>query len=155
MPRRYQPAARRTGRAATRCACHHRVVADASDLARLLRDLAPLLDARSYGFVELGPDDPLAAEAFAIVREEEGANAIVPMDAVQARGREVAFVAARITLTVASDLAAVGLTAAVATRLADAGIACNVVAGLHHDHLFVPWTGRATALKALDALSAF
>lgn len=128
-------------------------MSDASDLARLLRDLAPMLDARPYGYVELRPDDPLAAKAFAIVREEDGANAIVPIDDVQAHGREAAFVAARITLTVASDLAAVGLTAAVATRLADAGIACNVVAGLHHDHLFVPWAGRATALEALDARS--
>lgn len=127
---------------------------DASDLTRLLRDLAPTLDGRPYAFVELAPHDPLEPAAFAIVREDEGPNAIVPLDAVRSHGREKAFVAARITLTVASDLAAIGLTAAVATRLAEQEIACNVVAGLHHDHLFVPWEARSTALRALRALSA-
>ncbi|MFM8747512.1 MAG: hypothetical protein ACKOED_12755 [Aestuariivirga sp.] len=38
--------------------------------------------------------------------------------------------------------------------LADAGIACNVVAALRHDHLFVP-AGRADEAQAiLQALSA-
>jgi hypothetical protein len=42
----------------------------------------------------------------------------------------------------------------VSTVLADAGIACNVVAALRHDHLFVP-AGRADEVQAiLQALSA-
>jgi len=48
----------------------------------------------------------------------------------------------------------VGLTAAVAGALAEAGIACNVVAGFHHDHLFVPWERREDALAILSDLSA-
>jgi hypothetical protein len=48
----------------------------------------------------------------------------------------------------------VGLTATVATALAEAGIACNVVAGFHHDHLFVPWERREDALAILSDLSA-
>ena len=46
----------------------------------------------------------------------------------------------------------VGLTAAVAVALADAGIACNVVAAVHHDHLFVPVESADAALAALRAL---
>lgn len=122
------------------------------DLAHLLRNLAPVVDARPFAFVDLRADDPLAREAFAQIREEEGDTGIVPLARAQAAGREAAFVAAKITLTVASDLEAVGLTAAVAARLADDGIACNVVAGLHHDHLFVPWEAREAAIDALDAL---
>ncbi|MEO1490422.1 MAG: ACT domain-containing protein, partial [Pseudomonadota bacterium] len=58
------------------------------------------------------------------------------------------------SLEVHSDLEAVGLTAAVSVALADAGIACNVIAGLHHDHLFVPWERRETAIEQLQRLSA-
>ena len=59
-----------------------------------------------------------------------------------------------ITLDVHSALDAVGLTAAVAGALAERGIACNVVAGFHHDHLFVPVDRAGDAIDALDALSA-
>jgi hypothetical protein len=47
-------------------------------------------------------------------------------------------VAGWITLGVQTTLQQVGLTASFAGRLAEAGISCNVVAGFHHDHLFVP-----------------
>nr|WP_302848565.1 ACT domain-containing protein [Rhodobacter calidifons] len=56
-------------------------------------------------------------------------------------------------MTVQSDLAAVGLTAAFAGALGREGISCNVVAGYHHDHLFVPWDRRWDAMVALRALS--
>jgi hypothetical protein len=36
--------------------------------------------------------------------------------------------------------------------LADAGISCNVIAGLAHDHLFVDWDQGARALALLRAL---
>jgi hypothetical protein len=130
-------------------ACHHRRVSATSDLAELLRTMAPRAHPEPYAFVALGEDDPLERDAFAIVREAEGPGALVPLDAARRAGREASFVAAGITLSVHSDLAAVGLTAAVATRLARAGIACNVVAGLRHDHLFVPWEAREAALAAL------
>ena len=60
---------------------------------------------------------------------------------------------ARLSLTVHSDLAAVGLTAAFATALGAEGISCNVIAGYHHDHLFVQWDRRWEALAALRRLA--
>jgi len=60
---------------------------------------------------------------------------------------------ARISLTVHSDLAAVGLTAAFAGALGREGISCNVIAGYHHDHLFVQWDRRFDAVAALGALA--
>ena len=39
------------------------------------------------------------------------------------------------------------------SALAEIGIAANVVAGLHHDHLFVPADRSAAALAALRSLS--
>jgi hypothetical protein len=112
------------------------------DLERLLAGLAPELDPVEHGF-ETAPEAALPDGAFALIREREGVSRIGP-----GRGW------ARITLTVHSDLEAVGLTARVAAALAERGIAANVVAGLHHDHLFVPWARREEAVAALGALSA-
>lgn len=53
-----------------------------------------------------------------------------------------------------SSLEAVGLTAAVAARLAEPGISANVVAGFFHDHVFVPWARREEAVEALWGLAA-
>jgi hypothetical protein len=46
----------------------------------------------------------------------------------------------------------VGLTAAFSTALGQAGISCNVVAGIHHDHVFVPVEQAQMAMDVLDAL---
>ena len=53
-----------------------------------------------------------------------------------------------ITLSAYSGLHAVGLLAAIAGKLASAGISLNVVSAFHHDHLFVP-TDRAGEAMAL------
>ena len=113
-----------------------------SDLRAMLSGMAPVLDVRRWGFVLIEASPP--ADAFALIREDEGTTAIVP-DA----GGDFA----RITLTVHSALDGVGLTAAVAGALAERGIACNVVAGFHHDHLFVPWARAKEALRTLAVLS--
>ncbi len=120
-----------------------------SDLKALLLGMKPQLATRAFVFAPLGDGAMIPQTAFALIREEEGACCILPAEA----GPTDAPRFARITLEVHSDLEAVGLTAAVATTLAASGIACNVVAGLHHDHLFVPWQKRAAALDLLEKLS--
>jgi len=40
----------------------------------------------------------------------------------------------------------------VSAALAASSIGCNVVAGAHHDHLFVPFDRAAEALAILGAL---
>lgn len=117
--------------------------APVGDLAVMLAGMAPLLDARRWAFVVTGDAPP--EDAFAVIREDEGTTAILP---------DPAGDFARITLMVHSALDGVGLTAAVAGALAVRGIACNVVAGFHHDHLFVPWERREEALAILQHLAA-
>ena len=114
-----------------------------SDLAGMLGGMAPMLDGREWRFALVEGDPP--ADAFALIREDEGLTAILP---------EAGGGFARITLMVHSALDGVGLTAAVSAALAEAGIACNVVAGYHHDHLFVPWARRDEALAILQRLAA-
>lgn len=58
------------------------------------------------------------------------------------------------TVTVHSDLQAVGLTAAVAEALTKASISCNVVAAAFHDHIFVPVERATDALAQLMDLQS-
>lgn len=101
------------------------------------------------------PDRAKAAarsgDAFAVIAEAEGVTLILPAAVAATQGYDTGLVMARITLNVFSDLAGIGLTAAVAQALTDAGISCNMVAGFHHDHVFVP---KADADRALTVLQA-
>ena len=119
------------------------------DLAVLLATMDPVV--RHEAVVLVGTDLPLPA--LAVIEEGEGTTRVVTRELADEHGLPYDFVAAWITLTVESDLAAVGLTAAVSSALADAGIACNVLAGLRHDHLLVPVDRRDEALAVLRALS--
>jgi hypothetical protein len=109
------------------------------DLARLLAALDPQLHAERYSF-SVTTDPRLADGDFAIIREAEGLTAIGPDPSGEW---------ARISLSVHSSLDAVGLTATIATRLAERGISANVIAAFHHDHFFVQWDLREVALEAL------
>jgi hypothetical protein len=121
------------------------------DLARLLRTMEPVLFPEAYGYA-VWPGEVTPVWAFALVAETEGLTIVAPLDRLQAAGL-VSDPWARISLTVESDLAAVGLTAAFATALGARGISCNVIAGFHHDHLFVQWDRRLEAVLALEALT--
>jgi len=125
-----------------------------TDLEQLLAQMQPALNPGRYAFVAV-PDDATLdpRRIIASVREPEGLSAILPEQDALDLGLPVAFSAAWITLRVHSDLAAIGLTAAFAAALAHAGIGCNVVAGVHHDHLFVPFDQAQQAMDALHALS--
>lgn len=91
--------------------------------------------------------DAMLPRAVAMFREAEGLSLIVPAELAPD-----AMAMRCITLEVNSALDGVGLTAAVAKALTDAAIPCNMVAALHHDHVFVPEAAAEAALAALRAL---
>ena len=125
-----------------------------ADLKELLAKLQPALDPGRYAFVALPAGHALdPTHVVASIREPEGLSVILPEQVALDLGLPIAFTAAWITLTVHSDLAAVGLTAAFSQALGQAGISCNVVAGVHHDHLFVPVDAAQSAMDTLQALS--
>jgi uncharacterized protein len=109
------------------------------------------LAAVPYGFA-VWAGGALPFSPFATVAEDEGLTVIAPLAAMQNAGLQ-SDPWAKISLTVHSDLAAVGLTAAFAQALAGVGVSANVIAGFHHDHIFVQWAQRHVALAALIALS--
>lgn len=121
-----------------------------TNLTILLRTMEPVLAPDPYGFA-VG-SGVLPFQPFATVAEAEGLTVVAPLALMQAAGIP-SDPWARISLTVHSDLAAVGLTAAFAGALGAEGISCNVIAGVHHDHLFVQWDRREDAMAALVVLS--
>ena len=124
-----------------------------SDLGQLLASMRPELQKGTYLFCELGDGVvPAGLVPLATFREAEGTTLVVRAEEAEAHGIAGLFEAAWITLTVHSDLAAVGFLAAVAGALAREGIPCNAIAAFHHDHLFVPVAMAERAMAVLELL---
>ena len=124
------------------------------DRRAMIRGMAPVLDPSAWHFC-LVTDPGLASRAtpLATFQEDEGLSLILLEEDARNAGIPTDMPMARITLTVHSALDGVGLNAAVATALADAGIPCNMVAAFHHDHAFVPLDDAPRALAILKALA--
>lgn len=129
-------------------------MAGETSLALLLRDMQPHLNPGEFVFCCVANTDLLqGTPVLGSFQEQEGLTVILAREQADALGLLYDYVAAWITLTVHSDLAAVGLTAAFATALGNAGISCNVIAGYHHDHLFVAHAEAERAVGVLQQLS--
>jgi hypothetical protein len=125
-------------------------------LDELLRSMEPqLLDAEfvfctvSGSFVDYVSLNPTAT-----FLEAEGLTLVLEKHVAQKAGFQFEGSFRQITLTVHSSLEAVGLTAAVATKLADKGISANVIAAYYHDHIFVQSAKAEMALLALKEFGA-
>jgi hypothetical protein len=128
-------------------------MSSSSNLQQLLKNLDPVLNPGTWVFVSL-PDDKLPdpARIVASIREAEGLSVVIDEASATQLGLVPLSTCAWITLSVHSDLQAVGLTAAFSSALAHAGISCNVIAGAMHDHIFVPVSRAGAALDTLRAL---
>jgi hypothetical protein len=125
-------------------------MAGETSLASLLRSMSPHLNDGEYVFCTIRDGHlPKDCEVIGSFREQEGWTVILERGQAEKAGFSFDYVAAWITLNVHSALEAVGLTAAFASALGQAGISCNVIAGYYHDHLFV---GQADAERAMTVL---
>ena len=120
------------------------------DLWQLLASMDPVEVPGEFVFVSVA--DGRALPSRAMVVEDEGVTHVLARADADEYGLPYDFVAAWITLRVHSALDAVGLTAAVAGALSEAGISCNVIAGAFHDHLLVPHDRATDAIGVLQAL---
>ena len=127
-----------------------------TDLSKLLASLAPHLmdgdfvfctiqDAKYGDFAELLP--------IASFREAEGLTLLVAKENADKAGFNYESIFKGITLKVHSSLEAVGLTAAVSSKLSERGISANVIAAYYHDHIFVQAEKADVALSALNEFS--
>ena len=130
-------------------------MAGETSLATLLRSMSPQLNVGEYVFCTLRDGNlPAGLEIIGSFREQEGLTVILERAHAEKAGFSFDYLAAWITLNVHSALAAVGLTAAFASALGQAGISCNVVAGYYHDHLFVGLADAERAMQVLRNLAA-
>lgn len=111
----------------------------------MIAGMRPSLQPGEFTFVLWPPDKAWPQGTRASCVEAEGLSLIVPA----ASAPKGAVPMRCITLQVHSSLEGVGLTAAVSSALAGAGNPANMVAGYHHDHVYVP---AAQADQALDVL---
>ena len=121
----------------------------------MLAGMAPALKEGTYFFCSTA-DAVIAAAAaagrLATFREDEGV--LSAADAAR-HGFDLSMPMSRIVLEVFSAHDGVGLTAAVATALADAGIPCNMIAAYHHDNVFVPEPMARRAIDVLEDVQRF
>eukprot|EP00606_Chrysophyceae_sp_TOSAG23-5_P001530 GSChrysophyteH2.ASY1.ANO1.704.1 assembled CDS len=126
-----------------------------TDLGQLLSSMSPRLLEGEY--VTSTNDSAAKLEVFETClmsfQEREGWSFLLPLAYAKSKGYSYDGVFKGITLDVHSSLEAVGLTAAVSTALATAGLSANVIAATHHDHVFVGAADADAALAILAGVS--
>jgi hypothetical protein len=121
-----------------------------TNFSRLIKSMKPVLNEGEYVFCSFSNAESLdMKEAICVSREKEGFSVIFPKSLADEKKYPYTFVSSWITLTIHSSLEAVGLTAAVSRALAENNLSCNVVAGYHHDHVFVARRDTERAIRIL------
>lgn len=131
-------------------------MAGETDLEELLSSLTPALLDGEYVFCSFKNaqyGDYKELEPLAAFTETEGLTLILLKNHADEHGFSYESVFKCLTLTVYSSLEAVGLTAAVSTKLAEHNISANVIAAYHHDHIFVQAERAIHALRILNEFS--
>ncbi|MDF4462288.1 ACT domain-containing protein [Vibrio parahaemolyticus] len=127
-----------------------------TDLDELLRSMSPKLMESEFVFCTVSGvlADYVDLNPVATFIESEGLTLVLEKSAAAKAGLSFDGTYSQITLTVHSSLEAVGLTAAVASKLASKGISANVIAAYYHDHIFVQSGKAEAAVSALEEFSA-
>lgn len=126
------------------------------NLELLLSTMAPILKEEEYVFCTIDPSllFDLGVTPIATFWEDEGFTIIITRQAAVDAGLPVSVSWRLITLSVHSDLEAVGFLAIVTTALAKEGISVNAISAYFHDHLFVPTNRAEQSLACLQELAS-
>lgn len=126
------------------------------NLAKLIASMTPVLTENEYVFATLETYDfeqVLLLNPISTFQEKEGLTVILTKEKADEFNISYSGVFKCITLNVHSSLDAVGLTAAVATKLTQSNISANVIAAYYHDHVFIALKDTEQALADLNALT--
>lgn len=125
-----------------------------NDLHKLVKGMTPKLNDGEFVFTtsdNMGSLD--LSEVVCTFKEAEGLTLVINRKTADEYGLKYDFVASWITLQINSSLEAIGLTAVFSTELAKNNITCNVIAGFHHDHIFVSTKDSIRAVEILENLA--
>lgn len=124
------------------------------DLDELLHLMNPKLVELEFVFCTVtgSVKEYVDLEPVATFMEREGLTLILEKSIAQKKGLFFEGSYRQITLSVHSSLQAVGLTAAVSSKLASKCISANVIAAYYHDHIFVQTSQARAAMSALEEL---
>lgn len=130
-------------------------MAGIKDLEELLRSMRPELADAEFVFCTVKGDvaEYILLNPIATFIESEGLTLVLEKSVAEKAGLDFEGSYRKITLTVHSSLEAVGLTAAVSTKLASKQISANVIAAYYHDHIFVQASRANDAMAALEEFS--
>lgn len=129
-------------------------MAGITELDELLSSMRPKLMDGEYVFCTVSGalSNYIALEPLSSFQEGEGLTLLLRKESATEAGLAFEGVYKQITLTVHSSLNAVGLTAAVSSKLASRGISANIIAAYYHDHIFVQSEKANSAISALEEL---
>ncbi|MFW9991490.1 MAG: ACT domain-containing protein [Candidatus Odinarchaeota archaeon] len=126
-----------------------------SDLNSLLKSMEPELREETYVFCSIPGKkySGMNLEPLLMFNEDEGVTIIVEKEIADDHSLSYSAIWSLITLTVHSDLTAIGFLAKLTKELADSGISVNVVSAYYHDHLFVPVEKSKDAMQILKDMA--
>jgi hypothetical protein len=134
-----------------------------SDLKELLKNIKPELKKGKYFIASVDESQMMNLSMYleyiiCIFREEEGLSVVFQEDIqeeIDAMSEEkIAGPFALITLSVRSDLMAIGFLAKITEALSKERISVNAFSAFHHDHLLVPYERGKDAMGALEKLQS-
>ena len=126
------------------------------ELSYLLKNMKPTHVPGLYIFATVADDTlkTLGSSPLLVFREDEGITVIVSKEIAKKFRLHSDSEWGLISMTVHSDLEAVGFLAKVTSVLAEAGITANTVSAFYHDHIFVPSDRVQDAVALLKNLSS-
>lgn len=124
-------------------------------LQRLIQTMQPSLMEGTYAYVTVpnGRAMPPGLSPLMTFREPEGVSLLVTEREAAFSGLPAAFFCRGILLNLNASLYAVGFLAAVAARLAKAGMSINIVSAYHRDYIFVPSARAEEAVGILKKMA--
>ncbi|MAW50757.1 MAG: acetyltransferase [Flavobacteriaceae bacterium] len=121
---------------------------------RLLKNMDPEINQGEYVFCSVKNLKKINfKDVIAFLKEKEGFTLVIEKNKAVQLGLDFEFISSWITLNVHSSLNAVGFNSIISNSLSKNNISCNVIAGFHHDHLFVSLNNAKRAISILKNLS--
>lgn len=126
------------------------------NLDQLMKSMNPELVEDDFIFCSVSEKQLAALKVKPLMtfKEKEGMTLILHRKDADLSSIDYEGIWTLITLTVHSDLAAVGFLARITSTLAKEGISVNVASAYYHDHLFIPKEKSKEAMKILKKLSS-